>query len=75
MNSSIFPGTMICCCRMMESGNHKLKNTPSGVRDPGVVSLFQYNLDSGSPGTDFIPVLLSEESIGISNWQSAKQSV
>lgn len=36
--------------------------------DIDVVSLFQYNLDSGSgiPGADFIPVLISEESIGIS---------
>jgi hypothetical protein len=33
--------------------------------DLDVVSLFQYNLDSGSgnPNLDFIPVLISEESI------------
>lgn len=33
--------------------------------DIDVVSLFQYNLDSGSgnPGTDYIPVLMAEESI------------
>jgi len=33
--------------------------------DLDVVSLFQYNLDSGSgdPNPDFIPVLISEESI------------
>jgi hypothetical protein len=37
--------------------------------DLDVVSLFQYNLDSGSgnPGQGFIPVLLSEESIAVSN--------
>lgn len=32
--------------------------------DIDVVSLFQYNLDSGNPATGFIPVLISEESIG-----------
>jgi hypothetical protein len=32
--------------------------------DIDVVSLFQYNLDSGSTGQNFIPVLISEESIG-----------
>jgi predicted phosphodiesterase len=34
--------------------------------DLDVVSLFQYNLDSGSPDPEFSPVLISEESIGIS---------
>jgi hypothetical protein len=37
--------------------------------DLDVVSLFQYNLDSGSgnPNPDFIPVLISEESIDKGN--------
>jgi hypothetical protein len=35
--------------------------------DLDVVSLFQYNLDSGSgdPNPGYIPVLISEESIGL----------